>query len=123
MDESTFVKIVTRAARAQYPALSGPQAFTKLFCDDSPEGESVRAAHAIVKRAAIGGAAVDETPPEEGDVETDDADALEELERLAAAERRRNPNLSKAVAFTKVYTDPANVALAKRERAQNRPRA
>jgi hypothetical protein len=30
--------------------------------------------------------------------------------------------MSKAAAFSKVYTDPANAALAMRERAQNRPR-
>jgi hypothetical protein len=55
------------------------------------------------------------------DAEIED-DALKQLEQLAAQERRRNPSLSKAQSFTKVYVDPANIALVKRERAQNRPR-
>ncbi len=48
---------------------------------------------------------------------------LDELNALAEQERRRNPGMSKALAFSKVYTDPANAALAQRERRQNRPRA
>jgi hypothetical protein len=121
MTESEFVKIVTRVAKEQFPSLSGAAAFTKLFTDDNPESAAIRTAHAIVKRAAIGGGAVDESPPDEDDLE--DADALEELEELAEQERRRNPGMSKAVAFSKIYCDPANARLAQRERAQNRPRA
>jgi hypothetical protein len=44
------------------------------------------------------------------------------LNELAAEARRCNPRLTKAQAFTKVYTDPANASIAQRERAQHRPR-
>ena len=50
--------------------------------------------------------ALDE-PSEDDD---DEDDALEELNELAAEERRRNPKLTKQAAFTKVYTDPANAS-------------
>jgi hypothetical protein len=50
-------------------------------------------------------------------------DALAQLEALVAELRRAHPEMSKAQAFAKVYTDPANAELAKRERQQNRPRA
>jgi hypothetical protein len=59
---------------------------------------------------------------DDDDERDDEDDALEELDELAAEERRRNPGMSKAVAFSKVYTDPANARLAQRELMQNRPR-
>jgi hypothetical protein len=43
-------------------------------------------------------------------------DALDELKELAREERQRNPKLSHTQSVTKVYTDPANVELVKRER-------
>jgi hypothetical protein len=52
------------------------------------------------------------------------ADIAKEMRyKRPAEERKRNPKLSKAQAFTKAYTDPANAKLAQRERAANRPRA
>ena len=48
-------------------------------------------------------------------------DALEQLQALAERLRASMPALSKAQAFGKVYSDPANAALAPRERRQNRP--
>ena len=63
------------------------------------------------KGQGIAAGALDE--PSEDD---DENDALDELKTLAAEERRRNPKLSKARPFTKVYTDPANAKLAQRER-------
>jgi hypothetical protein len=146
MDEHTFVKIVTRAASAQFPALSGPQAFTKLFTADDEAGRAIRAAHAITKGQVVGSdspereylparsrgvesgalsgreyAASDAAL--EDDAEDDRFDALAALEALAERERRRNPGMSKAIAFSKVYCDPNNTRLAQLERAQNRPRA
>lgn len=53
----------------------------------------------------------------------DPENALDELESLAEEQRRRSPEMSKAQAFAKVYTDPANVRLAIAERRQNRPAA
>jgi hypothetical protein len=52
---------------------------------------------------------------------TDPADALGELNKLAATYRRSNPALTKAQAFTEVYK--SNPELAQAERRQNRPTA
>jgi hypothetical protein len=50
-----------------------------------------------------------------------DDSAHAQLTAKAAELRKSDPKLSEAQAFAKVYQDPANVALAKRERAENRP--
>jgi hypothetical protein len=47
-----------------------------------------------------------------------EGDALDEFNKLAEQERRRNPSLTKAQAFAKAYTDPANAQLAAREEAE-----
>jgi hypothetical protein len=52
---------------------------------------------------------------------TDPVDALGELNKLAAVEKARNPSLTKAAAFAKVYAE--NSELAQAERRQNRPAA
>ena len=52
---------------------------------------------------------------------TDQADALGELNKLAAVEKARNPKLTKAQAFAAVYTDNPDLAAA--ERRQHRPTA
>lgn len=49
--------------------------------------------------------------------------AYDELETKAAEYRKANPSLSLAQAFAKVYTDPANVKLAQKERAESRDAA
>jgi hypothetical protein len=113
MDEHTFVKIVTKAAKERFPALSGPQAFTKLFTSDDEAGRAIRAAHGIVK----GEADYPRDPDFEDDRDADEESALDALNALAEQERRRDPKLSKAQSFARAYTDPANAALAKRERA------
>jgi hypothetical protein len=62
---------------------------------------------------------LDEDETNEADAEiTGDAndDAMALLERLAAALGVRNPGMTKAAAFTAIYTDPAHAPLAKRER-------
>lgn len=71
-----------------------------------------------------------EHDPTETSGEADDIDdAVSNNKRaysvlMAKAEelRRRYPALSKAQAFSRVYLAPENAAIAKRERAQNRPR-
>lgn len=47
--------------------------------------------------------------------------ALDELSAKAEELRKKETGLTKDQAFAKVYSDPANVELAKRERAENRP--
>jgi hypothetical protein len=137
MTEAEYVGVVTEAARKQYPELSAPRAFAKVFEDPGPEGKAIRAAWAITKGQSIVGADSAELdyrakPRSRGvrggpltEDETDEADseimddALEELDALAEKERRRNPGMTKAAAFAKVYCDPQHAHLAKRERSQS----
>jgi hypothetical protein len=123
--EAEYVAMVTRYAKTIHPELSRERAFTKVFEADDAEGRAIRRAWLIAKQ----GAPLD---PDEAraegrrvvdDAVDDELDALARVERLAVEERRRNPALTKAQAFTKAYTDPANAALAQRERLANRPRA
>jgi hypothetical protein len=47
--------------------------------------------------------------------------AYEQLMEKAERLRKSEPGLTSAQAFTKVYTDPANIALAQQERNEARP--
>lgn len=47
--------------------------------------------------------------------------AYDELVAKAEELRKTDPKLTQAAAFTKVYEDPANIAIVKRERGENRP--
>jgi hypothetical protein len=58
-----------------------------------------------------------------GPGERTNGEVMEELKAKAAEYRKAHPELSEAQAFAKVYSDPANKALAEKERNQNRPRA
>jgi hypothetical protein len=116
--EHGFSEMIRKYARTVYPELTREQAFTKEFTADDDEGRAIRRAWMISKGQGIPAGALDE--PTDDD---DDESALDELNELAAEERRRNPKLTKQAAFTKVYTDLSNVELVKRERRANRPRA
>lgn len=50
------------------------------------------------------------------------ANAVDQLKALAAEYRKTHPELSQEQAFAKIYSDPANRELAKRERFENAPR-
>ncbi len=120
MGEAEFVRITTDVAKKQFPELTRERAFSKLFTADDSEGRALRAAWRISKQGGVASSPLDE--PSDTDDETDE-EALAKLEALAEAERRRNPGMTKAVAFSKVYCDPANARLAQAERRANRPRA
>ena len=97
------------------------QAFSRVFLADTDEGFDFRKAvqiakgQMVVRPTQVGGDAAQAVD--------DPEDALAQLEELADEQRRRSPQLSKAAAFAKVYSDPANAALAAKERRQNRPHA
>jgi hypothetical protein len=82
------------------------QAFARVFTAPDDEGEMLRRAVALAKGAAM-------IAP--------NSSALAELNKLAKALRQRQPGLTEAAAFAKVYSDPSNFELAKRERLENRP--
>jgi hypothetical protein len=120
MGEIAFVKIITDHARTLHPTLTREQAFTKLFTSDDAEGQAIRKCWLIVKSQGLASGPLDETEVSET-ADGEDDDALAELNDLAEHERRRNPRLSRAQSFAKVYA--ANPELAAKERRQNRPRA
>jgi hypothetical protein len=119
MGEHAYTRLVGDYAKRLYPDLSRERAFTKVFEAPDAEGQAIRHFWQISKQGSNAPLDDDEAADEAEGVEDD---ALEELKELAAEERRRNPKLTKAQAFAKAYTDPANAKLAQRERAQNRPR-
>jgi hypothetical protein len=114
LGEHGFTKIIQNYAdTVRQPNESAAQAFTRVFTEETEQGRAIRKFWAIAKN----GKAADVSDDDEADDET--RDAMEELETLTAQERKRNPRLSKAQAFAKVYSD--NPELAARERLQNRP--
>jgi len=126
LSEHALVDLITAQAKRDNPTLTKEAAFSKMFCEQSPDGEALRKAVAVAKAAqypfadgnkpdVVGGRAAEQTTG-------DDSDALAELTRLALALRaRRGPGASFAACFAEVYTDPANIGLAERERRENRP--
>jgi hypothetical protein len=115
--EAGFTKMIQKYAdTVRQPGETSAQAFNRVFSEDSPQGVAIRKCWQVSKQGA-------EPDVDDERDDDDDDDALDELERIAAEVRRCNPNLTKAQAFTKAYTDPANAKLAQRERRANRPRA
>jgi hypothetical protein len=110
--EHELTALVVDAAKREHPDMSDAQAFAKEFGAAGPNGEMLRRAVQVAKVAQVGG--------DDGDAD-DAAAALEELHRLADAERRRDPGLSASQAFARVFADPRNAALA--ARAHRRPTA
>lgn len=112
MGEHEYTKIIGNCAKKLYPELTREQAFSKVFTAEDAEGQAIRRCWQIAKQ----GGDSDEVAAAE-----DDENALDELNALAADEKRRDPKLTKAQAFAKAYSD--NPELAAKERLQNRPRA
>jgi hypothetical protein len=120
MGEAAYTKVVTDYAKRQFPELTRERAFAKVFGAPDGEGLAIRRAWLISKGVDLPSDARDE-PSDDTDDTGDGFDALAKLEALGAEVRKRNPQLTKAQAFTKAYAD--NPELAARERRQNRPRA
>jgi hypothetical protein len=90
-----------------------------VFTADDDVGKAFRRAVQIAK----GMAPIEPVATGDSGSDADDNTALAALRRLVAAMRAANPELklSDAQAFARVYSDPANAELVKRERAENRP--
>jgi hypothetical protein len=117
--EHGFTKMIQKYSNSvRLPNETQAQAFTRVFTSDDGEGAAIRRAWLVSKG---GGIPADE-PSDDDEADGENENALEELNELAEQTRQRNPGMSKAAAFSKVYCDPANARLAQRERAQNRPR-
>ena len=113
-----FDGYLARYSANKFPALRLGNAIAKVLAEETPIAKAYQAVHSFYKAEPV---ADDEDDEEEDERDGDDTDALEELNRLAEAERRRTNGMSKAQAFVKVYE--ANPELAAKERRQNRPRA
>ena len=122
--EHEFTKAVGDYADAnRLPGESSAKAFARVFSANDETGLTLRKAHAVIKNTTL----MPIMPVSVGATEATDVndpeDALAQLQALAERLRASMPQLSKAQAFSKVYTDPNNAALAAAERQQNRPTA
>jgi hypothetical protein len=122
-DQSAAVRAheeIVRIAREKFPFLPADQAFARVFEDKNYAALAAQAhqrpgpttVYAMPKAAAY--TKSDPVP------NTDTAYA--ELMHKAAELRKAQPELSEAQAFSKIYTDAANLDLAKRERMESAPR-
>ena len=116
--EAGFTQMIEKYAKTVHPTLTKEQAFTKVFTE-------------LTTTKAVRSAARTRSPSKARSMTTrprtrpraSRTTRSKNWKSLPQQERRRNPTLTKAQAFTKVYTDPANAKLAQRERVQNRPKA
>jgi hypothetical protein len=116
---------IVRIGREKFPFLSAAQQYARIF---EAEKYAVLAAQAHQRPEPT---TIYEMPrstgPGAGRVYKADpapnADAAYDVLMVKAAElRKAQPHLSEAQAFAKVFTDPANIELAKRERIESAPR-
>jgi hypothetical protein len=98
------------------PGESEAQTFTRHYTDSL----MLRKAHAVVKASHLE-QMFGPTFPAHAKARSEST-AYNELLAKAEEYRKAHPQLSEAQAFAKVFQDPANVALAKRERIESAPR-
>jgi hypothetical protein len=109
--EEEFVQFATEDAVKKFPGETADRAFTRMFTDGSSDGLAIRRAHALVRAEQLYG------PTAKAD--RSEGKAYNELLAKAAELRKVRPELSEAQAFAKVFSDPANIELAKRERVES----
>jgi hypothetical protein len=113
---------IVRIGREKFPFLPADQQFARVF-EDSKYAALAAQAHSrpapttIYRPPAAQGTAYTKADP----VPNTDS-AYGELMLKAQAYRDAHPELSIAQCFEKIYTDRANVELAKRERMESVPR-
>jgi hypothetical protein len=108
--EHELTQLAVDAAKRQYGISDDAKAFTKMFCDAGPDGQTLQRAIQIAKVTQVSG--------DDGD-DDDEATAMEELHRLAEQHQRSNPELTPQQSFARIFADPRNAALA--HRAHKRP--
>jgi hypothetical protein len=107
-----FVSRMSTVSKAQ-PQFSADRSSEHFLAHGAVDGPAGRPGRATLRPRVVGGAdarAVD-SPRR----------ALDQLNELAAEQRRQNKTLSEAGAFAAVYLDPRNAELVRREREENRP--
>jgi hypothetical protein len=111
MSESELTQKIFEYAQFERRANESPhQAFARTFTANTAEAELFRKAVAVCKSADLRPVGSDDAAAER---------AYAKLEKLAEQYRARHPGLSQEQSFAKVFTDPANKALA--EQAHQRP--
>jgi hypothetical protein len=132
ISEHEFVAMLTEAAREYQKSGESPtQAFAHMFAAPTAEGLMLRQAHAAVKIAnrvppVVTESSVSKTRDSSGTFDKllrrdNEGSAYDQLVEKAERWRKFDPDLSFDQAFSKVFTDPANVELAQQERRENRP--
>jgi hypothetical protein len=114
LTEAEFVQFATEAAVGKFPGETPDRAFTRMFTDNGADGLVLRQAHRVVRDEQLG--------PTAKAAGRGSNSAYGELQAKAAEYRKAHPELSEAQSFAKVYVDPTNAALSKRERDEARPR-
>jgi hypothetical protein len=114
LTETEFVEFATEDAVRKFPDELPDRAFTRMFTDNGADGLAIRRAHAVVRGEQLGLTAKA--------ADRGSNSAYGELMSKAEEYRNAHPELSISQAFEKIYTDRANVELAKRERIESAPR-
>jgi hypothetical protein len=109
--EFEMTKLVTAAAQRTYPELTPAAAFAKMYGANDDDGKLLRQATGACKGFQV-------TPAHK---QAATGSAYDQLVTKADELRKREPGLSREMAFSKVFVDPANIELARRERSENRP--
>jgi hypothetical protein len=107
-----FVSRTSTVSKAQ-PQFSADRSSEPYHAAGAVDGPAGRPGRATLQPRVVGGSdarAVDNPRR-----------ALDQLNELAAEQRRQNKTLSEAGAFAAVYLDPRNAELVRREREENRP--
>jgi hypothetical protein len=111
---------IVRIGREKFPYLPPAIQFARIFED---KNYAALAARANRVRAGDVYSMANAGPPYAKSDPTPNADtAYDELMRKAEAYRDAHPELSISQCFDKIYTDPANIEIAKRERMESAPR-
>jgi hypothetical protein len=117
LTETEFVALATENAVRKFPDKTPAAAFTRMFTDGGADGLAIRRAHAVVKASHLE-QMFGPTFPAHAKARSEGS-AYDELLAKAAEYRKTHSDLSEAQAFAKVFQDPANAALSRRERAES----
>jgi hypothetical protein len=144
--ETEVTQMLTSVAQKSYPDLTPDVAFSKLYSSQTADGELARRTTLAARDAGFISKLAGSTPHFHASADDGPAgrpglaslrprvtggrqalavdnpkSALDQLNELAAEQRRQNKTLSESGAFAAVYTDPKNAELVRLEREQNCP--
>jgi hypothetical protein len=121
--EEEFVKLIDTAARVAHPEL-GARAFEKVYERNPVLASAIAVIKAgLAEQLLSGGMPVLQVGSDGSQhAKSDRGSAYGDLMEKAEEYRNSHPELSVAQCFEKIYTDRANIELAKRERIESAPR-